>query len=157
MTANGYAGSTVGIEDPAETVAIQALYNSNYHRASAPIAAGRAILYTTDPPFPVGVADESGTAAVPVRLALDVYPNPLRNRVSIAWALPVAGRVSVKVYDAMGRVVRDLAGNEMDAGRYSLTWDGRAANGRRVADGVYFCQLTTTAGTLQQKLVVARR
>ncbi len=157
MTANGYAGSTVGIEDPGETVAIQALYNSTYHRASAPIAAGRAVLYTTDPPFPVGVADERGPAGVPVKLTLSAHPNPVRSRVSIAWALPVAGRVSVRVYDAAGRVVRELAGNEMAAGRYALTWDARAANGSRVADGVYFCQLTTPAGARQQKLVVARR
>jgi hypothetical protein len=156
MTANGYAGSTVGIEDPAETVAIQALYNSNYHRASAPIAAGRAILYTTDPPFPVGVTDEYGTAGVPIRLALGVYPNPLRSWAAVEYALPVAGRVSVKVYDALGRVVRDLVGRNMAAGRYSVTWDGRTASGNRVAEGVYFCELATPAGTRQRKLVVTR-
>ncbi len=156
MTADGYAGSTVGIEDPGETIAIQALYNSEYNRASAPIAPGRAILYTTDPPFSIGVSDECGPASVPVRLALNVWPNPLRTRAAIAWALPVAGRASVKVYDAMGRVVRDLASRSMAAGCYSVTWDGRAANGKRVAEGVYFCKLATPAGTRQQKLVVSR-
>jgi len=156
MTANGYAGSTVGIEDPGEAVAIQAFYNGNYHRACEPIAPGRAILYTTDPPFPTGVADGYGVAGLPVKLALSVCPNPLRSRAAIAWAVPAAGRVNVKVYDAMGRVVRDLVSRNMAAGRYSVTWDGRAANGRRVAEGVYFCKLATAAGTQQQKLVVSR-
>jgi hypothetical protein len=157
MTANRYSSSTLGIEDPNEAVAIQVLYNGTYHKAAEPIAEGRAILYTTDPPFPVGVDDQRGPSGVPVKLALDVYPNPVRSRVSIAWALPVAGRVSVKIYDAAGRVVRDLVGGKMAAGRYSLTWDGLAENGGRVADGVYFCQLATAAGNRQQKLVVARR
>jgi flagellar hook assembly protein FlgD len=44
----------------------------------------------------------------------------------------------------------------MPAGRYSVTWDGRAANGKRVAEGVYFCKLATPAGTRQQKLVVTK-
>jgi len=157
MTANGYSSSTLGIEDPTEAVAIQVLYNGDYHKAAArPIAAGRAILYTTDPPT-TAVKDEYGSAGVPVKLALRVYPNPLRTRAVMAWELPVAGRVSVKVYDAAGRVVRDLVRGRMDAGRYSVTWDGRAADGRRIANGVYFCKLATAVGDRQQKLVIAKR
>ena len=156
MTADGYAGSTVGIEDPGETIAIQALYNSEYNRASAPIAPGRAILYTTDPPFSSGISDDCGSAGFPLKLALNVYPNPLRTRAAIAWALPVTGRVSVKVYDATGRVIRDLVGQNMDAGRYSAVWDCRADNGKRVAEGVYFCKLVTPTGSRQQKLVLTQ-
>jgi hypothetical protein len=156
MTADGYAGSTVGIEDPGEAIAIQALYNSEYNRASAPIAPGRAILYTTDPPFSSGVLDDCGPASVPVRLALNVYPNPLRSRTAVEYSVPVAGRVSIKVYDAAGRVVRDLVSRNMAAGRHSVTWDGRAADGKRVAEGVYFCKLATPTGTQQEKLVVSR-
>ena len=154
MTANGYAGSTVGIEDPGETVAIQALFDGQYHRGSAPIIPGRAILYTTDAPLGAGVAEGSGTSAKPVSLALVVRPSPLRSRAAIEYAVPVAGKVGVKVYDAAGRVVRDLVSQYMDAGSYSVTWDGRSADGRRVARGVYFCKLSTPAGAMQQKLVV---
>jgi hypothetical protein len=157
MTANGYSGSTVGIEDPTEAVAIQALYNGTYHKAAEVIAEARAILYTTDPPYPVGIADERGPAGVPVKLALNVYPNPVRSLATIAWELPITGRVSIKVYDAAGRVIRDLIGKEMEPGRYSVMWDGLAAKGRRVADGVYFCKLVSPAGARQHKLVVARR
>jgi flagellar hook assembly protein FlgD len=102
------------------------------------------------------VADEVVPAGVPVRLALGVYPNPLRSRTAVRYAVPVGGRVSVEVYDAAGRAVRDLVRQNMAAGRYSVTWDGRAANGKRVAEGVYFCKLATPAGTLQQKLVVTK-
>jgi hypothetical protein len=156
MTANGYSSSTLGIQDQTKAIGIECLFNGSYHKACEPIAPGRAILYTTDPPT-TGLADEYGPAAVPVKLALNVRPNPLRSRATIAWAVPVAGRVSVKVYDAMGRVVRDLVGERMDAGRYSATWDGRAADGRRIANGVYFCKLVTAVGARQQKIVIAKR
>jgi len=157
MTANGYTSSTLGIEDPTEAVAIQALYNGNYHKAAAqPVVPGSAILYTTDPPT-TGVSDKPGVAGAPVQLTLNVCPNPLRSRAAIAWALPVAGRVSIRVYDAAGRVVRDLVSENMDAGRHSATWDGRAADGRRIANGVYFCNLATAVGSRQQKIVIAKR
>jgi subtilisin family serine protease len=155
-TANLYTSSTLGIQDQTMAIGIQGLYNGVYHKACEPIAAGRAILYTTDPPT-IGVADRDGLAGEPGKLALNVRPNPLRTRVSLAYAVPVAGRVSIKVYDATGRVVRDLVSQNMAAGRYSVTWDGSAANGKRVANGVYFCQLTTAVGARQQKIVVAKR
>ncbi|HTW91900.1 MAG TPA: C25 family cysteine peptidase [bacterium] len=153
MTASGYAGSTVGIEDPTDTIGIQDLYNGTYNKAAAPIAAGRAILYTTDLPA-LNVSEGSGPAGIPLRLALAVRPNPLRSHTAIEYAVPASGRVSIKIYDASGRVVRDLLGENMAAGRYSVTWDRSAANGKRVAEGVYFCKLATPAGTRQQKLVV---
>jgi hypothetical protein len=156
MTANLYTSSTLGVQDQTNAIGIENLFNNSYHKACAPIAEGRAILYTTDPPT-TGVAEEYRPAEVPVKLTLSVRPNPLRSRATIAWAVPVAGRVSVKIYDAMGRVVRDLAGERMDAGRYTATWDGRAADGGRTANGVYFCKLVTAAGARQQKLVVAWR
>ena len=156
QTANMYTSSTLGLQDQSMAIGIQCLYNGVYHKACEPIAPGRAILYTTDPPT-AAVTDEYGTASVPTKLALNVYPNPLRTRASLAYAVPVAGRVSIKVYDATGRVVRDLVSQNVAAGRYSATWDGSAANGKRVANGVYFCQLVTTVGARQQKLVVAWR
>jgi hypothetical protein len=156
-TANLYSSSTLGIQDQTMAIGIQGLFNGNYHKACEPIAPGRAILYTTNPPT-AAVAEEYSPTSVPTKLALNVYPNPLlRSRASLAYAVPVAGRVSIKVYDAAGRVVRDLVSQNMAAGRYSATWDGSAADGRRIANGVYFIKLATTVGTRQQKLVVARR
>ncbi|HTW91901.1 MAG TPA: C25 family cysteine peptidase [bacterium] len=149
----GYASSTLGIQDQTQAIGIQNLYNGTYHKACEPIAAGRAILYTTDQPT-AAVADQQSAASLPVKLTLGVFPNPLRSRATIAYALPAAGHVSIKVYDASGRVVRDLLGKNVAAGRYSVTWDRSAANGKRVAAGVYFCKLATPAGTRQQKLVV---
>jgi hypothetical protein len=154
LTANGYANSTIGIEDIAETTAIQAFHKGEYHRACSPLAPGRAILYTTDAPLGAGVADGSGTSAKPVSLGLVVRPSPLRSRAVIEYAVPAAGRVGIKVYDASGRAVRDLVSRQMDAGSYSVTWDRTATDGRRVSRGVYFCQLATPAGAVQQKLVV---
>jgi flagellar basal-body rod modification protein FlgD len=48
-----------------------------------------------------------------------------------------AKTVVVSVYDAAGGFVRDLQANSMEAGKQSLTWDGKDRNGNPVAGGLY--------------------
>jgi len=57
LTANNYTSNTVGIEDQTNTIGINALYNNTYHRACAPIVAGRAIKLTTDTIAYVGMKE----------------------------------------------------------------------------------------------------
>ena len=70
--------------------------------------------------------------------------------------MSITGNVSLKLYDAAGREVRNLVSRGMNPGRYTVTWDGRANNGKRVAEGIYFCKLSTATGMQQQKVIVAR-
>ena len=156
LTANGYSSSTLGIQDGTMAIGIQNLFDGSYHKACEPIVPGRAILYTTQPPFPTGVADGSGVTGDLRKVRLSAYPNPFHGSATIAWGVSVAGNVSLKLYDASGREVRNLVSRGMNAGRYSATWDGRADNGKRVAEGIYFCKLVTATGVQQQKVIVTR-
>jgi flagellar hook assembly protein FlgD len=42
------------------------------------------------------------------------------------------------------------------AGKNEVTWDGRNADGNRVASGVYFYRLTTARGELTRKLLLLK-
>jgi hypothetical protein len=77
-----------------------------------------------------------------------VAPNPSRGDVTIRYALAADGRVSLTVHDLTGRMVRALAASSATRGTYSVTWNGRDASGRRLAEGVYFVRLV--AGGLRQ-------
>jgi hypothetical protein len=154
-TANRYASSTLGIEDPTRTIGIQALYETDYHRGCAPIAPGRAIAYRTDPPTGVGTS-EPATAANTARLGLVVQPSLVRNQTLVRWNVATRGPVSVTVYDAAGRLVRNLVQAQMKPGQCSAAWDGRTDSGRRVADGIYFVRLLTESATVQRKVLVVR-
>jgi flagellar basal-body rod modification protein FlgD len=48
-----------------------------------------------------------------------------------------ASRVVVSIYDASGGFVADIVGTAANAGKQSLTWDGRDRNGNSVPDGAY--------------------
>src|SRR6185369_16920449 len=83
----------------------------------------------------------------PLALALS-GPNPLRAggtpiRLRITLGLDAApAGYRVRVFDAGGRVVRDLgAGSLLPGGASDLAWRGDDASGRSLAPGLYFVSL----------------
>jgi hypothetical protein len=65
------------------------------------------------------------------------YPNPFSSPTTIEFRLERKGRVTLKVYDMMGRHVRTLLEGELQPGIYKLIWDGRGENGIELPSGVY--------------------
>ena len=66
-------------------------------------------------------------------------PNPFNPATTIRYDLPAASQVSLRIYDAAGRLVRVLEdAAERSAGTHRVVWRGRDAAGAPVAAGVYF-------------------
>jgi WD40 repeat protein len=76
------------------------------------------------------------------------YPNPFNPETEIRFALPEAGQVTVKIFNATGQEVRTLVNGQYEAGVHSVSWNGRDNNGHAVASGVYLYQLQ--AGSFKQ-------
>lgn len=70
-------------------------------------------------------------------LSLPPVPNPFSSSVAFRVDLPGAGRISVSVYDVAGRLVNRLIDETRTAGRHTVFWDGRDAEGRPVSAGIY--------------------
>jgi hypothetical protein len=83
-------------------------------------------------------------------------PNPFNPATRIAFGLGVPANVSLRIYDAAGRLVRTLVEGARPAGRYSELWDGRDARGASVASGVYFCRLDAGRFTQTRKMLLLR-
>lgn len=81
--------------------------------------------------------DPAPTAA---GLSLRVSPNPLRDRVAIAYELPPEVSAEVGVYDLAGRRIVPLADRPV-AGLRTLTWDGRDAQGAPAPSGIYWIRV----------------
>jgi serine protease AprX len=157
LTANQTSSATVGEQDPTKTIAIQALFDGAYHRASSPIVAGRAIKFTTDTVL-TAVAEGRG-ALNARRLSLAPSANPFVSSVVLRYSLPQSSPVRLSVYDATGRAVREIVNTgagQQAAGNYTVAWDGTDAHGRALAAGIYFYQLETSVGKLSRKAVIAR-
>jgi len=84
------------------------------------------------------------------------YPNPFNPTTRIAFGLSAPGPVSLRIYDATGRLVRVLVEGARSAGTYATIWDGRDSRGVAVASGVYFCRLDAGAFTETRKMALLR-
>jgi hypothetical protein len=85
------------------------------------------------------------------------HPNPLRYTTTIRFELPESGRVSLRIFNAVGHVVRQLiACEDRKAGDHAVIWDGRDEQDNDVGNGLYLCRLETDDFTETRRMVVLR-
>jgi len=90
--------------------------------------------------------------AVAAALAVErVAPNPARGRAVVAYAVPVAGRAVVAVYDALGRRVAVLADGPVAAGRHEAE-----LNTAGLSPGVYVVVVESGGARAARTLAVVR-
>lgn len=95
-------------------------------------------------------------ATVPVAM-LAPFPNPARGgSATFRLLLEHAGRVTLRVHDGAGRLVRELLDGERGAGVHEEIWDGRDAAGRPVRSGVYFVTLESGTARATTSLLLLR-
>ncbi|HEU4725809.1 MAG TPA: S8 family serine peptidase, partial [Candidatus Eisenbacteria bacterium] len=88
---------------------------------------------------PVGV--ETVALGAGARLSLDQNrPNPFNPVTSIGFEVPRAGRAVMRVFSIQGALVRTLVDQNLPAGRYRASWDGRDEAGRPVGSGIYLTE-----------------
>jgi flagellar hook assembly protein FlgD len=93
----------------------------------------------------------------PARLELaGAVPNPFNPMTHVTFSMPVAGEVTLRIYDVSGRLVRDLASGPRSAGRHSELWNGKDQQGMDVSSGVYFARLNV-AGQMKMKSMLLLR
>ena len=81
-------------------------------------------------------------------------PNPFTPVTRIGFELAQAGRVALGVYSVDGRLIRTLVEEERGAGSHEVTWDGRDAEGQKVAGGVYFYKLAAPGVAESRRMIV---
>jgi len=108
------------------------------------------------------------------------YPNPFNPATTISFSIPSADppgagggssrgagshgtgsrssvqRVTLVIYDMRGRLVRTLMDEQIEPGRYTVTWDGRSERGEEVSSGAYLYTLKSDISSTTRKMVVLR-
>ncbi len=69
------------------------------------------------------------------------YPNPFNPATTIRYQLPLASKVTVKIYNILGQEVATLINKPQAAGYYSLNWNGKSDKSRQVTSGVYIYRI----------------
>ncbi len=85
----------------------------------------------------VSFAGSNTGVGVPKTFSLNQnYPNPFNPVTKIEYAVPNDMKVTIKVYDMIGREVSVLVNEIQKAGYYSVEW-----NGNQLSSGVYFYKM----------------
>jgi photosystem II stability/assembly factor-like uncharacterized protein len=79
------------------------------------------------------------------------YPNPFNPSTTISYQLRTQSRVTLKVFDVLGREIAPLANELNPPGRYTVRWD---ASG--VPSGVYFYRLQAGSFVNTKKLILLK-
>jgi len=96
-----------------------------------------------------GTAESDGS---PYVFALEQnYPNPFNPSTQIPFSVQGSGLVSLKVYDVLGREVRTLVNQNLQPGRYEVTFDAA-----ELAGGVYLYRLQA-GGLIQTRRLLLLR
>ena len=81
-------------------------------------------------------------------------PNPFNPSTTIPFTLGERGHVTLQVYNTLGQHITTLADAVYSAGSHSVVWNGRNAEGMRVASGIYICRMETGTFVKSMKMLV---
>ena len=79
------------------------------------------------------------------------YPNPFNPSTTISYQIPVPGKVTLKIYDILGREVTTLVNKEQKAGNYKVNFDAS-----RLASGVYFYRIIAGDFVQTKKMILLK-
>ena len=84
------------------------------------------------------------------------HPNPFVERTTVDLNLPIAGHVTARLFDSLGRPVRVIFDGRKGAGPQSIEWDGIGWKNLEAPTGVYFIQIEYGAFVKTVKSVYLR-
>ena len=79
------------------------------------------------------------------------YPNPFNPTTNISYSIPKTSKVTLKVFDILGREVQTLINKEQTPGHYTVTF-----NAQNLASGVYFYQINAGSFIQTKKLMLLK-
>jgi len=101
-----------------------------------------------------GVNVRQISSAIPDNFSLSQnYPNPFNPNTVISYRLSVAGNVSLKVFDLLGKEVAVLVNEKQSAGSYAVDFNSTEYN---LTSGIYFYTLSAGEFKETKKMVLVR-
>jgi len=84
------------------------------------------------------------------------YPNPFNPMTKIMYYIPKRSKISLTIYDALGREIRLLDKGNKDFGYHILEWDSKDNYGNNVSAGIYLYQLRTEGFIKNNKMILIK-
>ncbi|MBC8527061.1 MAG: T9SS type A sorting domain-containing protein, partial [Candidatus Cloacimonetes bacterium] len=97
----------------------------------------------------------------PIAVELNNYPNPFKIKTNIVFFLPQSTNVKIEIYNIKGQLIKQFKiQSPIKLGTKfkikEVVWDGRDENGNPVANGIYFCKLTSGDKSAVKKMILIK-
>lgn len=96
-------------------------------------------------------APDNYTREVMKDFQVDVYPNPLSSSTTISFSLSQSQKISLKIFDMNGKLVKAIADKMFESGDQQIKW-----NTLDVKAGIYLLRMEGTNYSETKKLVVIK-
>ena len=158
-TSSGFTPSPsnrLGYSTGTEFVDTNLVNGTYYYKLTATDFAGNTGVPSLELPINVtSVHDQDGS--VPRVFALfQNYPNPFNPVTQIRFSVPKRTKVEISVYNILGQKVKTLLNEELEAGNYTSTWNGKDDKGYDVSSGIYFYKLNSQEFSATKKMLLVR-
>ena len=102
----------------------------------------------------LSIADSRG---IPTEYGISQnYPNPFNPSTRIEFALPEQANVVLKIYNVLGREVKELVAGEYVAGYHTVVWNATDNASNNVPSGIYFYRINAGKFSKTTKLVLLK-
>ncbi|MEN8203117.1 MAG: T9SS type A sorting domain-containing protein [Bacteroidota bacterium] len=82
------------------------------------------------------------------------YPNPVTDFTTINFSVRETGKVTIEVYDLMGRSIKSLVNKSYGPGEYSVQWDVKNDAGKKVPGGLYLYKMSQGSEQLTRAMII---
>lgn len=99
---------------------------------------------------------KSITVSLPLEFEMGQnYPNPFNSETVIHYRVGEGepANIELRIYNALGELVRTLVNERQSAGNYSVVWDGRDNAGNMAGSGIYIGRLMTKNQVSNLKMI----
>jgi len=141
-----FTGDSINVSNTTENITLQPGEFRIYTSVKLP----------TPEPYLVNDVEKTDDVVVTDFLLEQNYPNPFNPTTNIEFRIANSGFVSIKVYDILGREVKDLVNEELSDGIYKIDWNGDNEFGEKVSSGIYFYRLETGSFVNSRKMILMK-
>ena len=124
-----------------------------YVAAVAHDTGGNTSMDWSDAPFTIADLTGVGDTRISDFVLDPIRPNPVHGGARIGFAAPRESTIRLSVLDVAGREIALLTHGRVAAGRTTVGWNGRSADGALRA-GLYFLRLETPARTIIRRFAL---
>ncbi len=84
------------------------------------------------------------------------FPNPFNPNTTIAFQLPTAGIIDLKIYNTRGQLINNLYHGFLPSGNNSINWNGKNNSNIELPSGIYYYRINTPQTTATGKMLMLK-